>query len=153
MLAQPVTASVTTATTPTTVRRIVPSPRKSCDRDFWAIYGPARRLDSLSPGSHAVPRVGLARRLHAQRVDRRARGQEQGSEIGPAEGEVGRNLGRPDDAEPGAVGREDPGTPGAGAVDATVHVDLHAVGDAVGLVGRHVSEDPPPHHVAARVQL
>ncbi len=57
------------------------------------------------------------------------------------------------DAVGRAVRREHPGTAGPGAVDPAVHVHLHAVGHAVRLVGRHVGEDPPPHHGAAGVEL
>src|SRR5205823_4642711 len=74
----------------------------------------------------AVPGVGLTGRLDAHRVDRRARGEEDRPEIGPAKAQVGRDLGRADDAEPRAVRREYPGAAGPGAIDAALDIDLHA---------------------------
>src|SRR4029077_883459 len=103
-------------------------------------------LGSLRP--QAVPRVWLARHLAAQGVDRGAGGEEDRLEVGAAKGKVGRYLRGADDAEPRAVGREHPGPARAGTVDPALDVDLHAVGDAVGLLRRHVGEDPSPHHVA-----
>src|SRR5215510_10331275 len=84
--------------------------------------------------AHAVPRVRLARCLRSQRVDRRARGEEERPEIGPAEGQVGRDLRRADDPEPAAVRREDPRAARAGAIDPALDVHLHAVRNAVGFV-------------------
>ena len=52
-----------------------------------------------------------------------------------------------------AVGREHPGAARAGAKDPAVDIDLHAVGHAVGLLGRHVGKDAPPDHVAGGVEL
>src|SRR5206468_3115965 len=72
--------------------------------------------------------------LHPERIHGRARGEEEGAEIRSAEGEVGGHLGRTDDAEPRSVRREDPRAAGAGAVDATLDVHLHAVRHAVRLV-------------------
>src|SRR5436309_7195882 len=86
---------------------------------------------SLRP--EAIPRVRLAGGFDAQGVDRGAGGKEQCPQIGAAKGQIGRYLGRTDYAEPYAGGREDPGAARAGAVDPAVLIDLHAVGDAVGL--------------------
>ena len=54
----------------------------------------------------------LARDLGAQGVDRCPGGKEDRLQIGAAKSEVGRDLGRADDAEPRAVGCEHPGPPG-----------------------------------------
>ena len=72
---------------------------------------------------------------------------------GPPKAEVGRDLRRADDAEPRPVGREHPGAARTGAVDLALDVDLHAVGHAVGLLGRHVGKDAPPDHVAGGIEL
>src|SRR5215475_7555580 len=95
----------------------------------------------------------LPRDLAAQGVDRGAGGEENRLQVGAAKSEVGRDLRGADDAEPGAIGREHPGPAGAGAIDPALDIYLHAVGDAVGLLGRHVREDAPPYHVARSVEL
>src|SRR5579884_4127119 len=101
----------------------------------------------------AIPGVRLTRRLDAQGIDRSAGGQKQGFQIGAAERDIGRHLGGADNAEPSAVRGEDPGAARSGAEDAAGRVDLHAVGNAVALVRRHVGENPPPHDSAGPVQL
>src|SRR6185503_6528207 len=70
-----------------------------------------------------------------------------------AEGHVGRIFGRANDPELRAIRREHPGAAGPRAIDAPLHVHLHAVGYAGGLVGGHVGEDAPPDHLAAGVEL
>src|SRR5437870_10637032 len=107
--------------------------------------------DLLRP--EAVARLWLARHLAAQRVDRGAGSKEDRLEVGAAKGEVGRYLRGADDAEPRAVRREHPGPARAGTVNPTVDIDLHAVGHTIGLLRRHVGEDPSPHHVARPVEF
>src|SRR5690348_14672513 len=89
-------------------------------------------LGSLRP--RPIPWVRLPRNLAAQRVDRGARGEEDCPQVGAAEGEVGRDLRRADDPEPGPVRREDPSAAWAGAIDPPLDIDLHAVWHAVGLL-------------------
>src|ERR1700740_2421327 len=96
-------------------------------------------LSSLRPGT--IPRGRLTRHLATQGVDRGASGEKDGLEVWSAKGEVGRDLRRADDAEPGAVGSEDPSAARAGAIDPAFDVDLHAVGNAIGFLGGHVRED------------
>src|SRR5712691_3880526 len=111
------------------------------------------RLVGRASARNAVVRMWLSRHPDAHRVDRRAGGEEQRLEIGAAEGEVGRHLGSADDAEPGPIGGEDPRAARARAVDPAFHVHLHAVGHAIRLVGGHVGEDAPAHHLAGGIQL
>src|SRR5260370_19233703 len=81
-------------------------------------------------GPQAVPGVRLTGGLDAHRVDRGARGEEDGPEIGTAKAQVGRDLGGADDAEPRAVGCKHPGAARTGTIDAALHIDLHAGGHA-----------------------
>src|SRR6516225_4992012 len=105
------------------------------------------------PGPDAVPRMRLPRHLAAPSVDRGAGGKEDRLQIGAAKAEVSRDLRGADDADPRAVGCEHPGAAGAGAVDPALDIDLHAVRDTVGLLGRHVGKNAPPHHVASGIEL
>src|SRR5439155_71772 len=100
-----------------------------------------------------VPGVRPARHLDAQGVDGRAGGEEQGPEVGAAERAVRRDFRSADDAEPRAIGREDPRAARARAEDAALGVHLYPVGHAVGLVGRHVGEDAAPDELAVRIDF
>src|SRR5437879_4922820 len=70
-----------------------------------------------------------------------------------AERAVRRDFRSADDAEPRAIGREDPRAARARAEDAALGVHLHPVGHAVGLVGRHVGEDAAPDELAVRIDF
>src|SRR5271169_1839388 len=84
--------------------------------------------------AHRVPWMRLPRHLGAQRVDRSPRGEEDRLQIGAAKGEVGRHLGRADHAELAAIRRKNPGPARASAIDVSLLIDLHAVGNTVGLL-------------------
>src|SRR5271169_2243179 len=84
--------------------------------------------------AHLVPWMWLPRRLGAQRVDRSPRGEKDRLQIGAAKGEVGRHFRRANHTELAAIRREHPGAAGTGAIDVSLLIDLHAVGNAVGLL-------------------
>src|SRR5260370_24446672 len=81
-------------------------------------------------GPQAVPGVRLTGGLDAHRVDRGARGEGNGPEIGTAKAQGGRDLGGADDAEPQAARCKHPGTARTGTIDAALGIGLHDVGRA-----------------------
>src|SRR3954467_1936277 len=67
------------------------------------------------------------RHLHAHAVNRSVCGEKERLHVRSAKGEIGRHFGRLDRADVGAVRRVNPGAAGAGAIDVTLHIDLHPV--------------------------
>src|SRR5215475_789846 len=89
-----------------TARRYISSEERA-DGDCIRRKVPNLRVIAPSPlGSEEW--MGLTGRPDAQRVDRGASGQEEGTKIRASEGEIRRHLRSPDDAEPDAIRREDP---------------------------------------------
>src|SRR5215471_7597296 len=117
---------------------------------------------ALSPAAHAgtlSPRLSNSRnrgagRLHTHAVDRGVGGEKHGLIIGATPRTVGRIFWQADDANPFARGVEYPASAGTSAVDATLTVHLHTVGDAVrGVVGGHIGEASSVRDGAVRAHV
>src|SRR5262249_45464759 len=113
---------------------------------------PSRRPVKTSRPAQLIPGVRIAGRLDAQRVDRGMRATEEGAQVRPAEGELDRLLGPPDDADALAVGSHHPNAARPGAVHPAEAVDLEPVGDAGFVALVEIGEDAAPDHMAGGVE-